>query len=227
MLRRLIFPLVLGLSGCAVLLALGVWQLQRLAWKEGVLSLIEARIAAAPVAVPEAPDPDGDRYLAVRATGTLGGNDILVFAAVEGLGIGYRVIAAFYSGDRSFLVDLGFVPQEAGDVIAPGRMAEGVTITGNLAWPDDVTASTPPPDAATGMFYGRDVAALAQRLGTEPVLIVARTIEGTDTGTRPVPVTTMGIPNDHLNYAITWFLLAAVWAAMSVWLAWRSGARKD
>lgn len=223
--RRLIFPVLMGVVGCAVLVALGTWQVQRLHWKEAVLARIEAQIAAAPVEVPAAPTEAQDEYLPVTVTGTLGGREVRVFSPVEGLGIGYRVLAVLTAGDRALLVDLGFVPQDGGD-LPQGRIAERVTITGNLLWPDEVTGSTPPPDA-DGIWYARDVAGISAELGTEPFLIVARGIEGADLGTVPVPVTTLGIPNDHLEYAITWFLLAVVWAAMTGYLIWRVIRRKD
>jgi len=225
-LRRLIFPIFLGLAGCAVLLALGIWQVQRLAWKEGVLAEIAARIAEPPVDVPDAPTEAADEYRAVTVTGALGGSEVLVFAPVEGLGIGYRVISVLIAGDRSFLVDLGFIPQDDA-VVAESRMAERLTVTGNLLWPDEVTGSTPPPDPRTGVWYGRDVAGIAALVGSDPVLIVARDLSPADLNVTPVPVTTTGIRNDHLNYAITWFLLAAVWAAMSGYLVWRVIRRKD
>lgn len=224
--RRLIFPILLGLAGCAVLVALGTWQMQRLAWKEAVLARIDARIGEAPVDLPAAPAEAADEYRAVTVTGALGGAEVLVFAPVEGLGIGYRVVSALVAGDRAVLVDLGFITQDAA-AVARSRMAERITVTGNLLWPDEVTGSTPPPDPATGVWYGRDVAGIAALLGTEPVLVVARDLGPADLGVTPVPVTSRGIPNDHLEYAITWFLLAAVWAAMSGYLAWRTARRKD
>ncbi len=224
--RRLIFPLLLGLAGCALLLALGIWQVQRLHWKESVLARIEAQIAAAPIEVPAAPTEAADEYRPVTVTGALGGREVRVFAPVEGLGVGYRVLSVLAAGDRLLLVDLGFVPQSGDDGAPAGRMAERVTITGNLLWPDEVTGSTPPPDSS-GLWYARDVPGIAAELGTEPFLIVARTIDGADLGTVPVPVTTTGIPNNHREYAITWFLLAVVWAAMTGYLIWRVIRRKD
>ena len=64
---RVILPLVFGLLGCAILVSLGIWQVQRLAWKQGVLAQIDARITAAPVALPIRPDRQRDQYLAVTA----------------------------------------------------------------------------------------------------------------------------------------------------------------
>ena len=44
--RKMILPLLFGLIGAAILLGLGTWQVQRLAWKEGVIAAAEAREAA-------------------------------------------------------------------------------------------------------------------------------------------------------------------------------------
>jgi surfeit locus 1 family protein len=62
---------------------------------------------------------------------------------------------------------------------------------------------------------------MAGALGTEPVLIVARAVAPPDPQVTPRPVDGAGIPNDHLGYAVTWFLLAVVWLGMTGLLAWR------
>ena len=55
MTRRMILPLLFGLAGCAILIALGSWQMQRLAWKQAILAQISARLADTPVALPVVP----------------------------------------------------------------------------------------------------------------------------------------------------------------------------
>ena len=60
MTKRMIVPLLFGLLGAAILMSLGKWQLDRLAWKENILSQIDARIGDAPVDLPETPDPETD-----------------------------------------------------------------------------------------------------------------------------------------------------------------------
>ncbi len=69
------------------------------------------------------------------------------------------------------------------------------------------------------IWFARDIAELAAQLHTEPVLIIARSDTGD--GIEPLPVDTAAIPNDHLQYAITWFSLAAVWLGMTAFLLWR------
>ena len=219
MLRRIAFPVLLGIAGCAVLIALGTWQLRRLEWKDAILAQIEAKIAAEPVALPGAPDRARDIYLPVTASGALGGEELHVLTSRKEEGPGYRVISVLTAEDRRVMVDLGFVPEAQKDA---SRMAGAVTVTGNLHWPDETDGWTPAPDAARGIWFARDVPAMAAALGTEEVLVVAREVTGADLGVTPWPIDTAGIPNDHLNYAITWFSLAAVWAAMAGLLAWRA-----
>jgi surfeit locus 1 family protein len=217
MLRRMILPLLFGLIGAALLTGLGVWQVQRLQWKTAILADIDARIAAAPVALPAAPDPIADRYLPVTATGHFLGPQIDVLASRKEIGAGFRVIAAFQTEDgRRILVDRGFLPEPARGL---PREATDATITGNLHWPDEVDGFTPAPDAASGLWFARNVPAMAVALGTEPTMIVAS--EPTRDGIEPLPVDSSAIPNNHLIYALTWFSLALVWLGMTGLLLWR------
>jgi surfeit locus 1 family protein len=217
MTRRMIVPLLIGLLGGAILISLGVWQMQRLAWKEAVLAEIDARIADAPVALPSTVDPAVDRYLPVTATGRFTGEQLDVLVSRKQIGPGVRVVEVFETTDgRRVLVDRGFLPQDARG--AP-RESGVATVEGNLHWPDEVDGFTPPPDTETGLWFARDVPALAQALNSEPTFIVAR--KPTGGVIEPMPVDTSGIPNDHMNYAITWFSLAAVWLGMTAYLLWR------
>ncbi|PYE84999.1 SURF1 family protein [Pseudoroseicyclus aestuarii] len=216
MIRRLIFPLLIGVLGCAALLVLGLWQVQRLAWKQGILSQIESRMAADPVPLDTIPDPDpeADRYRPVTVTGRLTGEEAPVLTS-DG-GAGYRVIAVLETGARRVLVDLGFVPLDAKDSPRTGT----VSIAGTLHWPQEADGWTPDP-SDDNIWFARDVPRMAEALGTEPVLVVARQV-APDVGTRVLPVNTAAIPNDHLHYAITWFMLALLWAAMSLYLGYRA-----
>ena len=225
--RRYIGPLILGLGGIAILVSLGLWQVRRLAWKEALLAAIETKIAAAPVPLDTlpAPDPKADIYRSVSLSGRTTGQEILVLSGQAGLGAGYEGIDAFETAaGRRVLIDPGFVPEAARDQPRP---PVALSVTGNLHWPQEVDAYTPPPDAATGLWFARDVPAMAAALGTEPVLVVLKSAAGDAQGIDPVPVDTGAIRNDHLNYAITWFSLALVWAGMTLLLLWRIRRRTN
>lgn len=210
---RFIVPLLFGLIGAAVLVYLGLWQLDRLGQKERQLAEIAARIAAAPVVLPAAPDPLDDRYLPVVAEGAFTGKALRVLVSQKEVGAGYRIVEVFETGGRRVLVDRGFVRVDAALALA----ARGAVVTGNLHWPDEVDSYTPVPDGE--LWFARDVPAMAKALGAEPVLIVARSDTGD--GIAPLPVDTANIPNNHLGYAVQWFGLAAVWLGMTVFYLWR------
>ena len=208
--RRILFLLLIGLAGTATLVWLGVWQLQRLAWKQDMLARIDSRIAAAPVELPDDPTPETAGFLPVRVTGEILDGEILVLASMKQVGPGYRVIAPLRVGGRTVLIDRGFTTTEFEDAL---RSTGSFEVTGNLHWPQERDRFTPDPETEDNIWFARDVPSLAQALGTEPVMLIAAT--RTDPHITPMPVDSSGIPNDHLQYAITWFSLAAVWLVMT------------
>jgi surfeit locus 1 family protein len=212
-----------GLAGVAVLVGLGLWQLERLEWKTAILERISSRLAAEPVAVPAEPRPEADEYRRVRASGTVEPGELHVYTSVPRQGVGYRVIAPFRLADgRLILLDRGFVPIEAKDAPRPLGAA---TVEGALLWPDETDRFTSPPDREENLWFARDVGLMAEALGTEPVMLVA---EAGDLPGAPLPQpVTVNIPNDHLGYAVTWFGLAAVWAVMTGYALWRIERRID
>lgn len=220
--RRYLFPVILGVSGVAVLMSLGFWQLARMEEKRAYLDEIETRIANAPIPLPAVPEEGPHKFQAVTTEGRFTGEYLEVLAGQKGATPGVMVIEAFALPDgRRIMVQRGFIEEEVRQVPRPPHEAK---IEGNLHWPDDTSSSTPPPDQKTGLWFARDVPAMAARLQTEPTLIVASAPTGD--GIAPMPVDTSGIPNNHWGYAIQWFLLAATWAGMTVFLLWRIRTRK-
>ena len=216
--RRYLFPLILGVVGCAVLIYLGLWQLDRRAWKEDMLADITAGIQADPVPLPDAIDPSM-KYLPVTVSGTTTGAEIDVLSHTREQGAGYQIVSRFVTDDgRAILLDRGFIPQEARRIDRPPVRLQ---VTGNLHWPQDASSSTPAPNMDENIWFARDVDAMALTLDTLPVLVVASAVEGDNQGARPLPVAIEGIPNNHLSYAVQWFLIAATWAVMTLALIWR------
>jgi surfeit locus 1 family protein len=223
MMRRLLAALLFGMAGVAVLVSLGVWQLQRLAWKTAIVDRIEARLAAAAVPLPPDPEPGRDRYLKVRASGTIEPGEVHVYTSGPAGGVGYRVIAPLrVGGGRRILLDRGYVPIEAKDAARP---LGPVTVEGSLDWPQETDRFTSPPDRTGNIWFARDVSLMADALGTEPVMLVTAARDDPE-APMPLPVTP-NIRNDHLEYAITWFALAAVWAVMTGYMLWRIKRRID
>jgi len=221
---RRVFFLLFSLAGLGVLLSLGIWQVQRLAWKNAILATIETRIAADPVALPQMLDPEVDKYRPVSVEGIVQAPMLRVLTSRKGIGAGYRIISPLQIGDRVVLLDRGFVPQTQDP---PAGHAAPVTVTGNIHWPDETDSYTPAPDLDKNIWFARDVTAMAAALGTEPAMIVLRDPTFDDGPVTPLPVDTASIANDHLQYAITWFSLALIWAAMTLFFLRRSRAKPE
>ncbi|MES0864674.1 SURF1 family protein [Ruegeria sp. SCPT10] len=220
--RRTLFLLIFGFAGLGALLSLGIWQVQRLAWKQEVLAEIDARISAAPIGLPSQISESEHKYLPVSVSGEMQPGEIHVLVSVKQVGAGYRIIQSFSTEDRIILVDRGFVPTTAKQT---DRLTGPMEVTGNLHWPDEIDSYTPEADIDSNIWFARDLPNLAAALGAEPILLIARS--QTDPGVTPLPVDTAGIPNDHLQYAITWFGLALVWAAMTGYFLWRNRAPSE
>ena len=219
--RRYLPALILGIAGFAILMSLGNWQLRRAGWKAAQIAEIRRGIEADPVFLPDHIDPSM-KYLPVFARGRTTGKEILVLSGTESEA-GYQVISGFVTDKgRRIMVDRGFIPQEARTLARPPA---DLTVDGNLHWPDEVTSSTPEPNLADNIWFAREVDRMAGALDTEPVLIVARATEGDVQGIRPIPLGVEGIPDNHLAYAVQWFLLAVAWAGMTGLLIWRIHTR--
>ena len=120
------------------------------------------------------------------------------------------------------LLDRGFVPAAYKD---QNRDTGDVRVTGNLHWPQDFDRLfTPEPDG--NLWFARRVEEMAAELETEPVMVVARSLEPPVANLHSWPVDTGEIPNNHLNYAITWFGLAAAWVGMTAFWLWRINRRE-
>ena len=175
------------------------------------------------MAVPDAPDPATDQYLRVLVAGGIEPGELHVYTSAPPRGVGYRVIAPLRLGDgRLILLDRGFVPIADKD---EARHLGPIRVQGSLLWPDETDAFTAAPDRAKNIWFARDVERMSAALGTLPVMLVT---EASDDAAAPWPQpVTINIPNDHLRYAITWFLLAAAWAGMTVYWLWRIKRRTD
>jgi surfeit locus 1 family protein len=223
MTRRLVLPLLFGLFGSAILVALGSWQLQRMAWKEEIIARIEARLASDPVAVPFGANPDEHQYLRVREEGVVLPGELHVYTSVPPHGVGYRVVAPFeIAGGRRVLLDRGFVPiGEKDDLREIGPLA----VEGALHWPQETDRFTADPDRDANIWFARDAERMADALGTEPVmLVIERSSIPAAALAQPV---TVNIPNNHLEYVVTWYGLAVVWAGMTVYWLWRITRRPN
>ena len=223
---------LISLVAFCILIGLGVWQVQRLKWKTGLLHRIDALQHAPPEPIdavlrriPDRIDVSFSRVQLdcpqVQAT------PVERLFAVGPDGAGYRLITActLATGPfRSILVDRGFVPQ-SGD--APPTVAPGPSIVepvvGVLRTPDKRSFAAAQNQPAQHLWYWRDLAGMAAELKAPrpaPVFLMLESPAPRDGVPRPAPLPA-NIPNNHLGYAITWFGLAAALAGVYLALLFR------
>ena len=216
--KQLLLIVFFGLGGSAALVALSVWQVQRLAWKEDLIARIETRMRAEPTGLPETPTQAEDNFLSVRVTGSFGAEALHMLTSARPGGPGYKVIAPLETDEgRRVLVDRGYIPEADAD--KPLDLGP-VTVTGTLLWPDEADSFTPDPNLERNIWFAREPERMAEALNTEPVLIVANAPTGAPSP-RPQPVG-VNLPNNHLQYAITWALLAVLWLGMTGYFVYRA-----
>ncbi|TVS02684.1 MAG: SURF1 family protein [Rhodobacteraceae bacterium] len=227
MIGRMIVPALFGVVGCAILISLGVWQLNRAEEKAELIREMEMRIFDAPVALPRTLSPEEDRYRPVEVAGRLLPEHTFVLAAQRDRGPGFHLISAFETDTgRRIMIERGFLREADRDAFDLAPQTE-VALIGNLHWPRDSDRFTPDHDVSRNLHFARDVPELARQLDTEPVLVVLRDSNLTDPHITPVPVNAVSIPDNHIGYAVQWFLMALAWAGMTLFFLWRISAQRD
>ena len=221
--RRLIFLVALALAFCGFT-ALGVWQVERLHWKHELIARVDARIHATPAAPPAHIDwPQAsaarDEYRRVVASGEyLQHRDTRVQAVTE-RGPGWWLLTPLHDDDGNIiLVNRGFVPNDwAGDAAVP---TGHVRVVGLLRMSEPGGAFLRKNDVAHDRWYSRDVAAIAQARGLGEVAPWFIDAEH-DAAAPEWPaggMTVVHFRDQHLQYALTWFVLAL----LTAWAGWRT-----
>jgi surfeit locus 1 family protein len=215
--------LIAAVLGCIFLIGLGVWQLYRLQWKEALIAEMDARLAAPPVSLSVAIDHPAE-YLHVAASGKFDHLGEIFVLTSERNGPGWRVVTPLQSDDGvTVLVDRGFVPDEQREPAKrPGSQPEGnVEVSGYVSrHPAGRGPFTPDNDAAANNWYWWDVPAMLAFGKIDPGSRVApfilHVLPGGHADALPRPSSpTLGLSNNHLQYALTWFGLAIVLAAVA------------
>lgn len=210
MMKR-IFGGILVLAGCAALIALGVWQLHRLQWKLGLIADIAAQASLDPEKVSlsiQLDDPGNNFHRGFLQGRYLRNKDVRVGPHMDGDRLGYWVVSPLkLFGGRIVLVNRGWIEQSAAPPAPPKAME---FITGTLRESDRAGA----PVAGDAQSWHRlDVAGIAKALNLPDVAPLALFMEGSrpkdDPRLIPAPVVA-SLRNEHLQYAIFWFVMAAV-----------------
>ncbi len=220
--KGLVAPTMLALAGLAVLIGLGVWQLERLEWKEGLIAQVEARSKDAPITLAEAMaieskgrDPS---YYRVRVEGRFHhAQERYLYALSKSDGTpGWHVITPLATANGDIvLVDRGFVPDRLKDPSSrpSGQVEDVVTVTGIVRSPETQGLFTPDNEVQANRWFWRDLSGMARSMFPEGTIEVAPFFleaEQSDVpgGWPEGGQTRLELPNNHLQYAITWFLLA-------------------
>jgi surfeit locus 1 family protein len=205
------FPLLLSIlaaGALAVLVSLGVWQMQRLAWKQDLMARIDAARTAPPVPLDEAlarPDPEFARVTLV-CRGLDRAPWIELRTLMDGEP-GVRLIS-LCSDETPILVDRGFVAETLSARPPSDGGTMPVAVRGVLRRGEAANAFTPP--AEDRRVYVRDLAAMSERLGggRTDLMLVAETSTNPEWRALTPSALPAGLTNNHLGYALTWFGLA-------------------
>jgi len=202
--------------------ALGTWQVHRLAWKEGLIARVEQHRHAKPAPAPgsaewAAMSRDADEYRRVTVHGQFAHEKSTLVAATTELGTGYWLLAPLRSDEGHWvLVNRGFVPPELREQALHDTAAPqgDQTITGLLRFSEPGGGFLRDNDAAHGRWYSRDVAAIAatQQLGPAlaPYFVDEVAPHAATHGWPRAGLTVVHFSNNHRVYAATWFALAAM-----------------
>ncbi len=210
--RPALVPTLITVPMLAVLIALGTWQLDRLAWKTAVIEQMSARTTAAPTALPaQIVDPEAWAYRRVVATGTFRHDRALFVLRPSRDGqAGYHVITPLLrpGGAPALLINRGFVPFDRRE--AASRPAGPVTVEGIARVPLPPGWFAPANVPADGLWYRVDLGAMAAAAGLDRVApVYVDAVRGPDPAVLPVGgQTRLALRNDHFGYALTWYGLA-------------------
>lgn len=238
--RRLILPAIVSAIAFVILCGLGIWQLERLYEKEALLKRIDQSLKTDPVAMPPEAEwpalkPDDYSYRKITVNGEFDHKHeahlfgFIVTDSKGGSAPGYFVLTPLTLQDGSrVIVNRGFVPEalKEPELRTPGLIEGPIMIQGLMRVPERRGLFTPTDDLKKNIRFLRDPAAIAASFGLERVapFIV-------DADATPVPGrwpegghTVVSVPNNHLEYALTWFGLALV--LVGVFTAFALKARK-
>ena len=223
-----------AIAGIAILVGLGIWQLDRKAWKENLIAAMTTRLSREPADLP--PRDRWDHVLAEREEFArvgfpaefLPGEEALVYSAGSAFrpdvqGPGYFVFApARLAGGSIVIIDRGFVPLDRKD---PASRAEGaphgsVDIVGIVRWPEARGLFTPADEPQNNVWYLRDIKAMAaaKKWSTAAPFYIEQESPVPPGGWPKPGKLQVNLPDNHLQYAITWFGLAL--ALAGVYLVW-------
>ncbi len=231
----LFVPALLTFTGLAVLIGLGSWQIERKAWKEDLIAKLSVRLGAEPVPLPQperwgALTQEADEFRRVRVQLDYGGPAVLLYTSGSGLrddvkAPGYFVVVPGRVAPGAIVaVNRGYARERPSTAVAvPQGMQE---IVGVLRWPEGPSWFVGDHDSSGDIWFRRDPQAMARLKSWGPVAPFYIEQEApVPAGGVPHPARLkVNLPNNHLQYAVTWFALAV--ALVAVFIFWLRSRRR-
>ncbi|MEA2975229.1 MAG: surfeit locus 1 family protein [Alphaproteobacteria bacterium] len=228
--RGLLIPSLTVFAALMVLIGLGIWQTERKAWKEGLIGTLTRRLAAPPIVLP-APDQwsgldqaeNEFRHVTFRAE-IFSNQEAPVYTSGSAFrpdisGPGYWIFApAKIANSGVVVINRGFVPEGRQDpkTRAEGQVIGPLDIVGVLRWPEAPGLFTPADDPSRNLWFTRNPVAIAQakQWGAVAPFYVEQEVPIPSGGLPKPGALQVSLPNNHLQYAVTWFGLAGALVAV-------------
>jgi surfeit locus 1 family protein len=220
-----LWPTAATVLGMIVLVALGTWQIERLAWKRDLIARREAHLVAPVEPLPaNAKDWRSWDFRPVVVHGEFRHDLEQLFgvAAIDGQ-VGHHVLTPLVRQDgAAVLVDRGWVPADRAHPAArrEGQPAGPVRVSGIGRYRGDHRPGWFKPDnqPIEHLWYWFDLPALEDALGLQLLPVVVEADASPNPGGLPLGgQTRTELPNNHLQYAITWYGLAA--GLFAIWIS--------
>ena len=215
---------IAALIAAAILVGLGVWQLQRLQWKLGLIAEVNGHMTAPPVSLDDMLrlNRDAAQYRRVALSGRFDNSkEAYVFTTGAAGEPVYHILTPIRTDDgRVLLVDRGYVPKDRRDPATRMPVDGETRLVGVWRVPDAPGAFTPAADALHRIWYARDLRGIA---AADHIRLAAPVVIEADAAPNPGGwpkggQTVVSFRNEHLSYAVTWFGLAA--GLIGVYLAY-------
>lgn len=213
------------LAALGILVALGTWQIERRTWKEALIAELESKLSAKPADLPPRErwpqlSATTDEFRRVAFPAEFLDQEALVYSSGSALrpdasGPGYWVFSpARLTGGSLVVVNRGFVPEGRQDAkTRPQGQPQGVVeVVGAMRWPESRGTFTPNDEPDKNLWFARDPAgmAAAKGWGTIAPFYVDQEAPPAPGGLPKVGPLKASLPNNHLQYAVTWYGLALV-----------------
>jgi surfeit locus 1 family protein len=226
--RPTFWPTVFTVPAILVMIGLSIWQVQRMHWKEDLIAQRVSRTTADPIPLPPVgSDLSSFEFRRVTVTGTFDhAHELYLAARSQNDNVGYWIMTPLKldpngpSGGETVLIERGWVPEnmKKSETRAQGQLAGTVTLNGIIRLPQVKTFFQPENEPAKNVWFYIDPAQMAAAAG-----VPARTDLYLDAEKTEIPgnyplggQTRIELPNDHLQYAVTWALLALSLAGVYV-----------